>query len=1158
MMKDGSNFFETNHTTQQLFENMNSGFALNEIITDNNGQPIDYIFHDINPAFEKLTGLKKEDIIQKRVLEVLPQTEKYWIEKFGDVALTGTPIEYTDYSQNLHKYYETKAYSPKKGFFVVLFNDVTEKTRIKNKIIESENQLQATFDCTPAALFTVDENFQIEIINKSALNLGTTTEKMATGKKVGDALFCVNAIGSPDGCGSSSNCSSCQIKNRVNETFKNKYSQASKEIRHQFKNGSDFEPKNFILSTSYLPKTKKHLTLVSLQDITTLKKQEVELKQFQYTVQEKNEEYETLNEELKEQNEELQTLEEELRSNNEELYIANEKLSQSQERFNHALAVNNDGIFDWNVESGEVYFDNRYYTMAGYTPNEFDGSIENWTSRIFPEDLPNVEEALHNYLSGKAEKYDVQFRFKKKNHSWLWIRARIKVVEKGENGSPCRIVGTHSDISIQKELEEILTDKNKVIQELLIEYQEKNEEYEAINEELRQTNEELYNAKELIEESELKFRHLFDNAHAALYSANTKTEQLIECNKLLAEMLEYDSVEDCKKNYHGSFHYKNATDRDKILMELEEKGEFNNHIIEFITAKGNTIWIKISGRINKITGYLEGGILDITKLKNTEIELESNQFSLKEANEEYEAINEELRQTNEELYGAKEIIEESEKQFRLLFENMDDGFALHEIITNKNGDPINYKFIDVNNVFVQRVGLSRKQVIGKTALELFPNTEEKWIKRFGSIAIEGTPKVFTEYSKELDKYYETRSYCPKKGYFAATFTDVTEQKKREIELKEAIKKAEESERLKTAFLANMSHEIRTPLNGISGFISLLSPDLSEDKFLMYTNIIQKSNNQLLAIINDILDLSKIEAGTEQLIKETFDLNDVLTSIYNEFSIQIDKCDLDFQLIKENRDITINTDKTKFVQIISNLLSNANKFTKSGAIKFGYKIENNQIVYYVSDTGIGIEQSAQKDIFDYFRQLDNSSTRVYGGTGIGLSLVKSYVDLMGGKLWLKSTPGQGSTFFFTIDGSDFILPETKIKSKTNTTTNWKGKNILIVEDDFVSQSFLYEAITDFSPNIFTANDGLEAIEILKDNLEIDLILLDIKMPNLDGYATIKEIRKINAFIPVIAQTAFAFVKDQNRIKAAGFDAFLSKPVKIDKLVELVNEFFFKNP
>jgi signal transduction histidine kinase len=379
-----------------------------------------------------------------------------------------------------------------------------------------------------------------------------------------------------------------------------------------------------------------------------------------------------------------------------------------------------------------------------------------------------------------------------------------------------------------------------------------------------------------------------------------------------------------------------------------------------------------------------------------------------------------------------------------------------------------------------------------------------------------------------------------------------------IELNDAKEKAEESERLKTAFLANMSHEIRTPLNGIVGFTELLNDtNLDKEKRALYIKTVNTCSQQLLSIVNDILDISMIETGQVFIRKKTTHLKQLLYNLYNQFRIRAEERQLKFNLsIPDNKDdISIHTDEDKLIQILSNLLSNAVKFTHKGSVEFGFQVLDNKIIFFVKDTGIGIAPYMQKAIFERFIQSDLSDTREYGGNGLGLSIAKSFVELLNGKIWLESEINEGSIFYVTI-------PTSVTKSKNEdpngtvvekTVPDLSGKTLLIVEDDETNYLLLEEVLGNHNANLLRASDGQEAIQMCRDHKEIDLVFLDLKLPNLDGFKAAPIIKDLRQNLPIIAQSAYAFAEEKQKAIKAGCDDFIPKPIDFNSIASVLNDY-----
>ena len=375
----------------------------------------------------------------------------------------------------------------------------------------------------------------------------------------------------------------------------------------------------------------------------------------------------------------------------------------------------------------------------------------------------------------------------------------------------------------------------------------------------------------------------------------------------------------------------------------------------------------------------------------------------------------------------------------------------------------------------------------------------------------------------------------------------------EKKLKKAKEQAIQADKLKSEFLANMSHEIRTPMNGIIGFSQLLSkidyPDKNTNKFL---KIIYTNSNQLLNLINDIIDISKIEAEQLRISDTEININNLFDNLFSMFSIQLDISEKEIKLIcNKNNDFDgqIIADKNRLNQILINLIGNAIKFTDKGKIEFGYFIQKNSknIEFYVKDTGIGISKKDQKIIFERFKQVDSTSTRKYGGTGLGLAISKQLIKLMGGKIWLKAKIDVGSEFRFTLPFNPVIAIKKEEKSVKDLNKDLFNKTILIVEDDYASYLLIETFLLDRGAKLLKADNILSAFELLKSEPDIDLILMDIQLPNMNGYDATKEIKKKYPQLPIIAQTANAMEGDREKALKAGCDDYISKPLNYIELI-----------
>ena len=405
---------------------------------------------------------------------------------------------------------------------------------------------------------------------------------------------------------------------------------------------------------------------------------------------------------------------------------------------------------------------------------------------------------------------------------------------------------------------------------------------------------------------------------------------------------------------------------------------------------------------------------------------------------------------------------------------------------------------------------------------------------------------------EAQAAVETRDENGKPLTLVGSSLVITTRKKMEMELTTARDRAEESNRLKSAFLANMSHEIRTPLNAIVGFSGILASTDEEEEKQEYVSIIENNNTLLLQLISDILDLSKIEAGTLEFQYSNIDLNKMLNELTSSLQLKIksEKVQLPCHPAEEN--CFIHTEKNRLSQLLINLISNAIKFTTEGYIRFGYELRGKEIYFYVSDTGCGIPKDKQKSIFGRFVKLNSFEQ----GTGLGLSICQTLVEHMGGTIGVDSEEGKGSTFWFTLPYKAAIAVEESIKKEEiQPISIEKNKFTILIAEDNESNYKLFASILKGEYQLIHAWDGQEAVEMFK-QYNPQIILMDINMPVMDGYEATKEIRKYSAKVPIIAITAFAYASDEQRVMESGFDGYMPKPINARLLKAQLTEIMQK--
>ena len=503
--------------------------------------------------------------------------------------------------------------------------------------------------------------------------------------------------------------------------------------------------------------------------------------------------------------------------------------------------------------------------------------------------------------------------------------------------------------------------------------------------------------------------------------------------------------------------------------------------------------------------------------------------------------------------AERETLEKAQR-FRSLFDSVQDGIFIHDLEGN---------MLEVNREACRRLNYSREELLGMTPMDIddsiysdrVPEILEQ-IKNEGHYKGEtvhltkGKEKIPTELNANLI------NFDGKKAVITVA-RDITERKNHEKDLVNAKEKAEESARLKSSFLANLSHEIRTPLNAILGFADLLNAtNTHEGKKQEYVGTIKESGNKLLTIINDILDISMIESNQVQMDHQAFGLNNLMNEVgaHVEEKIQFFQKEIELKIEKhlENGNDLAYSDPQKIHHVFSKLADNAIKFTPEGTIKIGYTVDDDFIRFYVSDTGIGVPEESRYMIFQRFRQLESGMTRRFEGLGLGLSIAKGLVNRMGGQIDFQSVLYQGSTITFSIPYKRHEEDVSTGKEVNDICTDISQKTVVVAEDDPTNYYLIREYLADTSADIRHAGDGRQVVEMCRQQEEIDLILMDIKMPVMDGITALQEIKKLRSDIPVVALTAYAYENDKNNLLEKGFNSYLSKPVDQDQLLKKVKK------
>ncbi len=794
---------------------------------------------------------------------------------------------------------------------------------------------------------------------------------------------------------------------------------------------------------------------------------------------------------LKEQNEEIEQQNEEYRQLNEELYIAKEKTEESERRFKvlHNASFGGIAIHD----KGIILDCNQGLSdMTGYSLDELVGM----------DGLLLIAESKRAFVTDKIicgyEKPYESLGIKKDRQEYP-IRLEARNIP--YKGKMVRVV-EFRDITEQKNAEQ-----------------------------------EILKAKKKAEESQQNYKQLIDNLHVGIVVHSSDTSIILvnaEATNLLGltqEQLEGKDALDQDWFFLDESNKRLAPEEYPVNKVFSTKTAIINQVLGINRPlTKDIVWVEVNAfpefDVNHIIKQVIVSFIDITERKLTNSDLRQRT-----------ALFEALLYTT--IDGVLIIDQNGKKVFqnqrmtelfhipKELSENIDDKFQL-QYVSQLNKNP---------EQFLQKVNYLNEnpEETSRDELEL---TNGTFIDRYSAPVL------------GKDGYKYGRIWL---------FRDITERKMNEMALIIAKEKAEESDRLKTAFLQNMSHEIRTPMNAIMGFSELMAKHYNNQTKLDYfSKIINSRCEDLLAILNDIVDIAKIESGQLSVSFENvkiFDLFEELKAIFKIQQDRLKKQHLQFDLIiqEEIKGLSINTDKLRLKQILINLINNAFKFTNKGKIEGGCKLDaNNQLIFYVTDTGIGISPEKHKYIFERFAQIETEDKFLFGGTGLGLSIVKGLVYLLGGNVWLDSEPGKGTTFYFTIENLSLakndVVQKEELPRDNNVLVN---KSILIVEDDKYNAEFIGEVLSPYELALNYAITGNEAIKKVIEDTP-DLVLMDIGLPDMTGYEAVHRILEFRPTLKIIAQTAYASLDDRNKAINSGCVDYISKPLKSQNLISIINK------
>ncbi len=1254
--------FEINY--KQLFSKMLNGFAYHQIVTDDIGKPIDYIFLDVNESFERLTGLKKKSIIGKRVKEVIPGIENDssdWIGLYGNVALNGQEVNFESHSQELNKWYSVTAFCPEPGYFVTFFHEITKRKHLEDEL-KQENEL--FFDLVnhqPAGFYRI--RTIADKVNKRKKDSASKTSP-----------YVVDMV-------SEHFCNLLQVEKKTFEK--------DPGIIHSLVHPDEkeqFAAKNLEAYVKFTPFVWEGRFLVKQQ-----------VKWFHFESHPR----------ILENGDKLWTgiLYDITEQKNNELAIKQSEI-QLRNIFNHSTNM----FYSHDTNHVIQYVSPQVKSVLGY---EVDEAKIKWTQ--FTTDHPINElgyrETNLAIKTGIARQpFELELLHKSGKKVWVEVREAPVV----ENGKTVAIVGSLNDIT-ERKLTEISLQQQKE------EIEVQSEEYLQLNEELQQLNSELEISKDTLEkllvvkeksmlEIELQNERLESLMRVSQYKHKDRQDlleySLVEAIQLASSRIGYiylynettqqftlnswskEVMDECKVMNPQTIYDLDKTGcwgeavrqkkpiviNDYSAENPHKKGTPQGHVAlrKFLTipVMMDDKIVAVVGVANKTENYTQSDIRQLTLLmdavwrileKDTFIEnlkqakrnaeeselrfkalhnasfggiaihdqgiiLDCNQglseisgYSFDELiamdglllvaekyrdevrkkittgfQKPYEVMG--LRKDGEEYYlrlEARNIpykgkpvravefrditrqkqdehtIKESEEKLKFLFDNMIQGVVYQDTKGN---------ILYANKAAEEILGLNEEQIYERSSTD----------KRWKSIHEDGSEYIGSTHPSMLALATGKPVYNARMGVFnerlndyiwininalprfkdnekkpfqvVTTFHNYTEIRKATLEMMAAKERAEESDRLKSAFLANMSHEIRTPMNGILGFTSLLKePRLKGETQQQYIDIIEKSGTRMLNIINDIISISKVEAGQMEVSLQQTNLKNQLKYIHDFFLPEINKKGLTFKVNNNlsNKNLTINTDAEKLIAILTNLVKNAIKFTQEGYIEVNCINKQDAIEFSVTDTGSGIDADKLDVVFERFRQGSESLTRNYEGAGLGLSISKAFVELLGGKIWVESQAGTGSKFIFTIPNPENQPTDAQKDSQNSrpaTAFLPRKLTVLLAEDDEASEMFISIIVKPFAKKIIKVTSGIEAVNVCRNNPELDLILMDVRMPGMNGLEATRKIRAFNQEVVIIAETAFGLTGDREKALEAGCNDYLSKPINRDQFEEMINRYF----
>ena len=794
------------------------------------------------------------------------------------------------------------------------------------------------------------------------------------------------------------------------------------------------------------------------------------------------------------------------------------------------------GLWEWNIVTGEMNVNEQWAKILGYTLEELSPiNIDTWIQLTHPADLQKSNELLKAHFDGKIDHYRCELRMRHKNGHWIWVLDTGKVSKWSDEGKCVIISGVHQDITEMKKVEAQLYQKLEI--------------------------------ENILSEISSEFIHSVD-IDTTIIKAFSKLGAITRSSRVYLFML--DAVKETMSNTHEwcgegvTAEKENLQNLPLSIFPWWMNKLYNKEIIDIpdvslmsSDAKSEQEILE-SQQVKSVLGlpvYSESQLIGFIGFDNV---ISSGLWSEKDAqilNLFADIISNAIkRKTNEE-------------QLKLLTEAVKES-PVNILITDINGT-----IIYVNSSFEKTTGFKTNEVIGKNPSILNSGKQprsfyqELWDTILAGKIWEGELRNKT---KNGDIFWAKSLISPIKNngqitHFVNLTQDISDNKNLISELLDAKLNAEESDRLKSAFLATVNHELRTPLNHVLGLSSLI-PDITEDVTVKeFSKIIHQSGSHLLNIIEDIFDLAMVEQSEIKIRKQDVLIRDIYIELKKQLqetlseSNKSDSIGLEYKIDSALITKKIITDSPKVMQVMSNIIKNAVKFTPKGKISLALTMEkDNYLSIKLKDTGIGIPKDKLKIIFEFFRQVDDTNTRNYEGVGIGLAISLKIAKVMGGTIKVESEPGIGTefTFLFPINVIENEINEFQEESTSFLIPDFSANTVLIVEDDTIGLKMIMGILNLSKCKIIYAVNGQEAIDAIKENPAIDIVLMDLKMPVMDGFDATRAIRKDFSEIPIIALTAYSLQKDKIKALDAGCNDIITKPINREILFKIVQQYLIK--